>query len=104
MQKPYFYHSAPTEGEQRMTIAGIKDEDGLIKLGIAKCSLKDTFSKAKGRELALERAAKSQLGTIQIGKNKHVGVTFRFLAQGIISSMMSNDFKFKKPSGGTSEV
>lgn len=94
MKKSYYYHSPQIEGEHRITVAGVELVDGTIRLGIAKCSLKDPFSKAKGREIALARAEDAKSGLIKPGKNKHKGIMFRKIAQGMVSSMMSNEYVF----------
>ena len=66
MKTLYFYDSVKVqnikgqEEDRRLTIAGvIDDENNTIKIGIAQCSPKDQFIKAKGRAIATGRAKSS---------------------------------------------
>lgn len=95
MKKTYYYHSPSLEGERRHTVAGVL-ENGKMSIGVASCSKDDAFIKAKGRQLALERAVKAENGVLLIGKNKHVGIAFRAIAVGVVSSLMSNKFIFNQ--------
>ena len=89
----YYFHSPQAEGEKRHTVAGVYDK-GKISLGLASCSEKDSFVKSKGREIALQRAQEAKNGVVVLGNNKHKGIAFRAIAIGMVSSMLSDKFKF----------
>jgi len=57
MSKTYYHHTKPEKGKNRITYAGIV-ENSQLKIGFAKCSLKDQFIKSKGRIIAEGRARK----------------------------------------------
>ncbi len=58
-----YYFSEKEQGNYRITIATIvmkdKFEIPFVKIGIAYCSPKDNFTKARGRQIAEGRAIKS---------------------------------------------
>lgn len=87
MKKTYFYHSPVIPGEKRYTVAGIA-EGSQMALGVAACSVQDTFVKKTGREIAIKRAEQAESGVVQIGKNPSLGNAFRRVAQGLVSSLL----------------
>ncbi len=59
MNRTLYFHTAyPGKGKKgvRITVAGILQEDGTMKFGVARCTAEDNFCRAKGRELAEPRA------------------------------------------------
>lgn len=59
MNKTLFFHTAyPGKGKKgvRITVAGIKQDDGTMKFGVSRCTADDNFSRKKGREIAETRA------------------------------------------------
>jgi predicted membrane GTPase involved in stress response len=61
----YYHHSALEVGKPRVTVAGIII-DGILRLGVSRCSIKDNFIKAKGRMIAKARAEKRPSLTVSI--------------------------------------
>ena len=53
--KTYHVRTIPVKGQKRTTVSGVLS-NGILRIGISTCSLKDQFIKSKGREIALGRA------------------------------------------------
>lgn len=70
---PLYYHTKPVPGLRRVTVCGIIKNDKM-SFGVARCSKKDTFKKAKGRLIAEARAKnKPNLGIIIPGSVEESG-------------------------------
>jgi len=56
----FFYHTKSAQKGPRVTVVG-ELVDHVLKIAVARCSNNDSFSKARGRELAKERLANNTL-------------------------------------------
>jgi len=70
-----YFRTKPQNGRKRVTIAGIV-ENNIIKIGVATCSLKDQFTKVKGRELSAGRAIANPEQTVMIPTGQTATKTF----------------------------
>lgn len=50
-----FYHSAPSKGKPRVTVAGIV-QDNTLRIGVSRCSHKDVYVRKLGNVMAQGRA------------------------------------------------
>lgn len=87
-----FFHSAPAK-KRRVTVAAVVTDDGIINIGVAKCSALDAFSKRKGRSIASVRAntaGRYATYTVDDVPNEvGIGRWFRTLAQDIVKEVMT---------------
>lgn len=65
-----YFRTKPQKGKKRVTIAGIIENNNTIKIGVAICSLKDQFTKIKGREVSAGRALVNPEQVIEIPEGK----------------------------------
>ena len=56
----YVFHSSRLSNDSRVTVVGQFDK-GILKIGVARCSKKDNFSRKHGRLIAFGRIAKGKL-------------------------------------------
>lgn len=77
--KAYFYHSR-FEGHRkpRLTLCAVENDDGILNIGIARCSVKDNFSRKKGRTIAYGRAVKNPTGRLFCEKGSEVKAFISF--------------------------
>lgn len=67
--KEVLYKGQPVN--RRMTVAGVLSEDGKkAYLATAMCSEKDQFTKAKGKTIAIGRALKHPVMTVEITEDR----------------------------------
>lgn len=71
----YYHHSVAVQGQPRVTVAGLVIGK-LMLFGVSKCSKKDQFEKAHGRKIAVGRAKKKPIVTLELTDNEPVGKQF----------------------------
>lgn len=74
-----FFHYGVTDRGCRVTVAGLFNE-GILKLGKAVCSPRDTFVKKTARLISTGRAFKSPINTIEITGAQIPGKVFAEIA------------------------
>lgn len=83
------YTGEPIVSKPRITVAGVSTR-GKLKIGVSRCSPKDQFNKAIGRDLALNRAKKTPLFTITMHRKVPNTLLFSRIAHSIIN-VIEND-------------
>ena len=80
----------------RVTICGIYDtDDNTMSFGVARCSGKDSFLKAKGRELSRKRANESPITVVTVLPDQKISEVFITNARDIESNVMTMTYPIK---------
>lgn len=87
-EKVYFRHSLFVKGKPRVTVAGVITGD-TMKIGVARCSHRDSFVKKKGRYIAEARARKSPLASVTLPEDRtKLGKFFYEVAEELIPQVI----------------
>jgi hypothetical protein len=65
MEKVFYFHTPQKKGLNRYTVAGQFSDDNQLTMSLAKCSLRDTFCRKTGRDIATGRL-ESGTGNIEV--------------------------------------
>jgi hypothetical protein len=89
-----YFHSAPVK-KRRVTVAAVVTETGVIRIGIAKCSALDQFSRKKGRSIATIRANSRGVyevyPTSVVPEGTSIGHWFKDKAQHIAEAVLKDN-------------
>ncbi len=89
------FYSKPIKNEPRISVVG-EHKDGLLKIAVARCSIKDQFVKKTGRTLAEKRLSENKLYE-EIRINNCRGKDFAIIADIIAKKVKLNCNMYTSP-------
>lgn len=90
-KKPLYFYGEETvtwkdqKINRRVAIAGVLDDDNVLRIGKAMCSEKDRFVKDKARKIASGRAIKHPESLLKITDNETVAKQFIAFCKTIVN-------------------